>query len=121
MRVLLDECLPRKLRWLLPGHQVSTAVEAGAAGRRNGDLLRLAEAGFDVLLTADRNLSFQQDLRRYNIAVVVLAAPSNAIEELEPLMPEVLRRLPALAGGHMIVIAAQGSEGGGTRRSLHQL
>lgn len=104
VRVLLDECLPRKLKRHLLGHEVSTAAEAGAAGKKNGDLLRLAEARFDVLLTADRNLSFQQDLSRFDLAVVVLAAPSNAIEELEPLMSEVLRKLPTLSSGQVVVI-----------------
>lgn len=61
MRVLLDECVPRALRQDLPGHDVKTVGEAGWAGVKNGALLRLAETAFDVLLTVDRNLEYQQN------------------------------------------------------------
>lgn len=63
MRVLLDECLPRRLTRDLLGHDARTAPEMGWASKRNGELLTLATAeAFDVFLTADRNLSYQQDL-----------------------------------------------------------
>jgi hypothetical protein len=62
MRVLLDESLPRGLRKELASHEVVTVPEAGWAGRKNGDLLRLAEPAFDVFVTADGRLPFQQDL-----------------------------------------------------------
>ena len=62
MRVLLDECVPRALREQLPGHDVKTVVEAGWAGVKNGELLRLAAQRFDVVLTVDRNLEYQQNL-----------------------------------------------------------
>jgi hypothetical protein len=60
MRVLLDECLPRALRRELPGHEVKTVGEAGWAGVTNGELLTLAAGHFDVLLTVDRSLEYQQ-------------------------------------------------------------
>ena len=73
MKVLLDENLPHPLRLHLPGHEVVTVAYAGWAGTQNGELLNLAEsAGFDVLLTGDKNLSYQQDLRSRRIAIVVL-------------------------------------------------
>jgi predicted nuclease of predicted toxin-antitoxin system len=96
VRVLLDECLPRKLKRALTGHEVKTVAESGWAGRKNGDLLRLAQEQFDVFITVDRNLTFQQDVGQFDIAVVVLVAYSNAIEDLEPLMPTVVRALSAL-------------------------
>lgn len=102
MRLLLDECLPRKLKRSLAGHEVRTVAEAGWAGKKNGELLRLAEGRFDVFVTVDRNLGFQQALERLKFAVIVLVAVSNSIEELEPLMTEVLRVLPDLRPGQVV-------------------
>ena len=106
MRVLLDESLPRPLARLLPGHEVRTVAEMGWSGTRNGPLLALAAADFDVLLTADQNLEHQQDLRTLPISVAILVAPSNRIESLQPLVPELLRVLPALKRGDLVRITA---------------
>jgi len=78
----------------------------GWSGTRNGPLLALAAADFDVLLTADQNLEHQQDLRTLPIAVVILIAASNRIESLQPLVPELLRVLPALKRGDLVRITA---------------
>ena len=67
MRVLLDECVPRALRNDLPGHEVKTVAELGWAGVRNGELLRRAAAAFDVLITVDRNLEYQQASRVFRL------------------------------------------------------
>ena len=106
MRVLLDECLPRKLKRALTGHEVKTVAESGWAGRKNGDLLRLAQGRFDVFITVDRNLAFQQDVGQFDIAVIVLAAYRNAIEDLEPLMPTVVRALSSLRRGDVLRVSA---------------
>lgn len=106
MRVLLDECLPRKLKRALTGHEVKTVAESGWAGRKNGDLLRLAQERFEVFVTVDRNLAFQQDVGQFDIAVVVLAAYSNVIEDLEPLMPTVVRALSSLRRGDVLRVSA---------------
>jgi hypothetical protein len=90
VRVLLDECLPRRLKRDLVGHDVRTAPEMGWASKSNGELLALATGTFDVFLTADRNLSYQQDVSAYDIAVVVLVARSNNLDELRPLVPQIL-------------------------------
>ena len=74
MRILLDECLPKRLKRDLAGHDARTVPEMGWASKRNGELLTLAQADFDVFLTVDRNLSFQQDLGRLKLGVVVLVA-----------------------------------------------
>ena len=94
MRVLLDECLPRRLKRELGGHETRTAPEMGWANKRNGELLTLAVGQFDVFLTADRNLSYQQDLSSFDIAVIVLVAGSNHLDDLRPLVPRVLEMLP---------------------------
>ena len=89
MRVLLDECVPRALRTELPGHDVMTVAEAGWAGVKNGALLQLAATRFDVIVTVDRNLEYQQNFSGLTIAVVVMDAPSNDIVVLRPLMAKV--------------------------------
>jgi hypothetical protein len=99
MRVLLDECVPRALRDELPGHEVRTVAEYGWAGVKNGELLRLAANSFDVLLTVDRNLEYQQNFVGAAVAVIVVHAPSNDIAALKPLMPEVLKTIPRAPRG----------------------
>lgn len=101
MRVLLDECVPRKLRRELPGHEVRTVVEMGWDGTKNGALLRRAAGEFDVLLTVDSNLEHQQDRSALPIAVVVLIAFSNAADILRPMMPAVRDVLAGLEPGRL--------------------
>ncbi len=86
MRILLDECLPRRLKRDLVGHETKTVPEMGWAGKTNGALLTVAQVDFDVFLTVDRNLSFQQDINKFNIAVVVLVAKSNKHAALQTLV-----------------------------------
>ena len=90
MRVLLDECLPRRLKHDLAGHDVRTAPEMGWASKKNGELLALAAAKFDVFLTSDRNRSHQLNVDRFDIAVLVLVAGSNRLDDLSPLVPQIL-------------------------------
>ena len=104
MRVLLDECLPRKLKNDLTGHDVSTVPEMQWRGLKNGELLRLAENTFEVFITADQGMRYQQNLRGKNIAVIVLAAQNNQIETLRPLMPRVLAVLNTIRRGEMVRI-----------------
>ena len=99
MRVLLDECVPRALRTDLPGHEVKTVAEAGWAGVKNGGLLQIAAKGFDILLTVDRNLEYQQNFSGLALAVIVMHAPSNDIVVLRPLMPAVLAAIPGARPG----------------------
>ena len=87
MRVLLDECLPRKLKREVQAEVVRTVPEMGCAGTKNGSLLRLAEQEFDIFLTNDQNIEHQQNLKAFDLAVVVLVAFTNDIEDLKPLMP----------------------------------
>jgi len=89
MKVLLDECLPKKLKREVQADIVRTVPEMGWAGTKNGDPLRLVEQEFDVFLTNDQNLEYQQNLKRFDLAIIVLMAPTNDIEDLKPLMPAV--------------------------------
>lgn len=88
MRLLLDESVPVRLRRHLPSHSVRTVVEMGWSGVRNGDLLRLAAASFDVFITVDKNLPYQQNLATLPLAVIVLDAHSNELPALLPLVPK---------------------------------
>lgn len=88
MRVLLDECVPRRFRRELPQHEVRTVPEMGWASKQNGELLRLAQSRFDVFVTTDQRLSYQQSVASVAIAVVVLVARRNKVEFLRPLIPE---------------------------------
>jgi predicted nuclease of predicted toxin-antitoxin system len=99
MRVLLDECVPRALRNDIPDHEVQTVAEVGWAGVKNGELLRLAATVFDVLITVDRNLEYQQSLTGVSLAVIVIHAASNDIIALRPLMPTVLDLIPQAERG----------------------
>lgn len=97
MRLLIDECLDRRLARDIVGHDVSTVQQMGWAGIQNGELLRrAAAAAFDVFVTGDRNLSFQQNLAELPLAVVVLKAPSNRLADLKPLVPKLLAALAEL-------------------------
>ena len=106
MRVLLDECLPRPLKETLTGHEVRTVPEMGWAGKSNGDLLRLAVPEFDVFLTVDRGIQYQQNLEGTPIAVITMAAPSNDIDALRPLIPDVLRALASIKRGQFVRVGA---------------
>ena len=90
MRILLDENLPRKLAAHLTGHQCRTVAESGWSGRRNGELLALADSLFDVLLTPDKSLPYQQSLESGQIALLIVRARSNRIQDLLPAIPECL-------------------------------
>jgi hypothetical protein len=93
MRILLDEDLPRRLGALLTGHEVDTVRRAGWSGTKNGRLLGLAATKFDVFLTMDGKLEFQQNLATLPVAVLVVEAISNRMEHLEPVVPKILRVL----------------------------
>jgi len=101
-RILLDECLPRDLKKSLGDHDAKTVPEAGWASRENGELLVLASADFDVFVTVDRNLTFQQNLADLKIAVVVLVARGNRLVDLQPLVPSLLDALGTIEQGQVV-------------------
>ena len=99
MRVLLDECVDWRLGRELLTHDVRTARQMGWTTLKNGELLGLAAAQFDVFVTVDRNLSFQQDIVSFTIAVVVLQATTNRLADLRPLLPSLLSAIDATPPG----------------------
>ena len=96
MKILIDENLPRKLAGHLEGHECRTVVGCGWSGKKNGQLLTLADPLFDVLLTLDKNLPYQQNLATGQIAVLIIRARSNRIQDLLPLIPECLAALESI-------------------------
>lgn len=107
MRVLLDENVDRRLkRSFDPSHEVVTVRERGWSGKRNGDLLSSAEAEFDVLFTLDANMRHQQNLSRYDLAVVLVTAVSNRRSVIETAMAEVNALLPTVRPGLLYAVAA---------------
>lgn len=106
MRILLDENLPRKLAGHIIGHNCLTVVECGWSGKKNGELLSLADPQFDVLLTLDKNLPYQQNLDTARIAVLIVRARSNRIQDLLPLIPECLAALVSIEPRQVIRVGS---------------
>ena len=106
MKVLLDECVDWRLGLDIVGHDVKTARLMGWAAIKNGELLALAEQQFDVFVTVDRNLSFQQNLAALSIALVVLHAGTNRLADLRPLVPKVLAAIESAIPGAIKIVTA---------------
>jgi predicted nuclease of predicted toxin-antitoxin system len=104
MRVVLDECLPKRLARELPGHEVTTVPAAGLAGLVNGKLLRRISGNYEVFVTIDGNLTAQQNMKGLSFAVIVLRARSNKIEDIRPLIPQILEALSVATPGQVAVV-----------------
>lgn len=107
MRILLDESLPRKLVAELIGHETQTVQKRGWSGLSNGELLRRASQEYEVLITGDRNLQYQQNPATLPLAVIVLIAPSNRIENLRPLVPHLLKALKSIRRGELVRLSVK--------------
>ncbi len=110
MKILIDECLPRKLKHNLGEHDVMTVPEAGWSGKKNGELLRLMIGVFDVFITIDNNLEYQQQLADQPVSFVVHSAQNNKFETLLPLMSDVNEALETIQQGQVIKISEQSDE-----------
>ncbi|HUE69916.1 MAG TPA: hypothetical protein VMP01_03420 [Pirellulaceae bacterium] len=105
MRILLDECVPRPLIRELVMHDAHTVPDMGWSGMRNGQLLAaMAAAGFEVFLTVDQNLQFQQNLAVSPLSTIVICAVSNRLADLLPLMPRVHAVLASIRPGQHIEV-----------------
>lgn len=104
MRLLLDECVPRRLKRDFVGQEVLTIDEAGFKGLKNGNLIRSASEFFEVLITVDKNIQHQQNKDNLTIAIIILSAKSNRYESLSPLIPEALKALGNIKIGEIIII-----------------
>ncbi len=104
MKLLLDECIPRRLRRDLLVHEVSTIEESGFKGMKNGTLLKAASGHFDVLVTVDKSIPSQQNLAAFGIAVLILRAKTNKYPDLKPLVPRALFALAQIQPGDIVII-----------------
>ena len=105
MKILLDECLPKDLRNHLVGHDCQTVPKAGLAGKANGELLRLAEqSGWQVLLTMDQGMPYQQNLTGRSISLVVIRAQSNRLPDLLPNVPAILEAFRLVKPGQALQV-----------------
>ena len=102
MRVLLDEQLPIDLSLQLRGHTAETVVERGWAGIKNGELLSRMRGDYDVLITMDRGIEFQQHVSTLPFGVVVIRARSNRMQHLSPLVPAILAAIAAIKPGRLL-------------------
>ena len=107
MRLLLDECVPARLKRALRSHQVSTVVQEGWSGVKNGKLLALAASAFDAFITVDKNLPYQQNTASLPVAVLVLDAVSNELPYLLPLVPALEAALASLKPGTYLLVRAE--------------
>lgn len=105
MRLLLDECVPRKFKNVLAGHDCRTVPDEGLAGKKNGELLALAKkAGFQVFLTLDRGLEFEQNLTQRAIAIILIRTKSSRLTDLLPHSTEILRVLGLIRPGELVKV-----------------
>ena len=106
MRILLDESLPRKLGFALAGHHVRTVQQMGWSGLVNGKLLAAANGQFDVLITGDQNMQYQQNADQLPLSVVVLVAPNNKLESFLPMIPPLEEALSRLEKPAFVILQA---------------
>jgi hypothetical protein len=104
VKILLDECVDRRLARELADHSVITVPRRGWAGIKNGDLLALAEKEFDAFITVDQKISTQQDLTKFKIAVVLLRGRTNRLEHIRLLVPELLKTLQQATTGVLTTV-----------------
>lgn len=106
MRLLLDECVPKRLGQLLAPHVVRTVPQAGWNGITNGALLARAATEFDAFITVDQGIRYQQNLAGVQLRVIIVAARSNDIDDLTPLVPQILSALEASQPGEVVRVTA---------------
>ncbi len=104
MKLLLDECLPRRAKYLFAeaGHDCETVRDEGFSGKENGELLTLAEKRFDVFVTIDKNIRHQQNLTGRNIAVLIIRTVSNDLDDIRPHIPQALAALKTIRPGQFV-------------------
>lgn len=109
MRILIDECLPAPIiDSLTPfGHECKTVREIGLGSKKNGELLALAEGEWDVLLTNDKNIKYQQNMEGRRISILILSAKSNRLRDLLPLIPACARALVSIQSGQVVEIGRE--------------
>ena len=102
-KLLLDECIPRRLKNHLHGHECVTVPEAGWAGKKNGELLSLAEeVGFQVFVTLDQGIEYEQNLKQRKITLILIRAKSSRLADLIPHVPGILVAIESAEPGRSV-------------------
>jgi hypothetical protein len=105
MKTLLDECVPKKFADSLIGHECTTVPNAGLAGTRNGELLSGAERlGFEVFITIDQGIVYQQNFAGRKVAILILQPKSSRLANLLPLVPECLKQMQSVVPGELRIV-----------------
>lgn len=108
MKILLDECVTKKVKPLLPDFEVKTVAEMGFSGLKNGKLLTATqEAGFDLLITIDKNMDFQQNISKFKLTIVVFGVKNSNIKYIQPLIPIFIQSVKTFQKGRTYNIAEQ--------------
>jgi len=110
MRVLLDECVNPRVKAAFAKHEVRTVVEMGWGGVSNGKLIALAQQSFDVFVTVDQNLEYQQNLARLTLGLVVVAVADNNIKYYRPIFAELLKAAESVQPGQAIHVVGPAAE-----------
>jgi hypothetical protein len=104
VKVFLDECVNRRIVRLIEGRDIRTARQMGWTSVKNGALLALCEAEFDVFITVDQNLPKQQNLSRLDLAIIIVVAHTNRLKDMLPLIPRLQAAIPVCAKGAATII-----------------
>jgi predicted nuclease of predicted toxin-antitoxin system len=106
MKILIDECLPAGLKGILTalGHECQTVRKAGFGSKKNGELLRLAEGRWDVLLSDDQNIKYQRNMAGRSVSIPILRAKSNRMADLLPLIPACSEALLSIRPGQVVEV-----------------
>jgi predicted nuclease of predicted toxin-antitoxin system len=109
MKILIDECLPDSLKnhFEAFGHECETVRKAGFGSKKNGELLALADSQWDVLLTSDKNIKYQQNMMGRKIAILVMRAKSNRLVHLLPMIPSCGEALRSIQPGQIVEVAPE--------------
>ena len=105
MKIIVDECLPNRLTKALVGHEAILVQKAGFSGYKDKTLLEAIEGKFEVFITIDSSLPFQQNVTEYSFSIIVLKALSNTFEDIEPLVPKLFDVLDELKGGEVLYVS----------------
>src|SRR5918911_2392760 len=103
MKVFVDECVTYRLMPHFTRHDFTHIFDTPWRGMKNGALLRLVESKYDVFLTTDRNIPHQQNLRKFNLALIILYGVSNKLDDLLPLVPQTLEALDRISVGDLVI------------------
>ena len=106
MRVLLDECLPARLKRFLPGHAVKTVPEIGWRSSKDGELLQLAAKSFDVFVTIDRSIEREHDLSRFRLGFIIAHVKSNRLVDFQPLLSDLIEAIGEVKPGEILHVNA---------------